>query len=109
LEEDWADDRVIVEHAILHVKPKDMMAYEAALKEALPLISATPGFIKLEVRACTEKAGCYLLLVEWEKLEDHTIGFRGSDRYFKWKDLLHRFYVPFPEVLHFGEAVVSSQ
>ena len=100
---------MIVEHAILIVKPKDMAAYEAALREALPLISATPGFIKLDVRPCLEKAGCYLLLVEWEKLEDHTIGFRQSDHYLKWKALLHPFYAPFPEVLHFGEAVVSTQ
>ncbi len=100
---------MIVEHALLYVKPEDMTAYEAALEEALPLISATPGFIKLEVRPCLEKLGCYLLWVEWEKLEDHTIGFRGSERYLKWKELLRRFYSPFPEVLHFGGSVVSSQ
>jgi heme-degrading monooxygenase HmoA len=109
LEEDRADDRVIVEQAILHVKPEDMAAYEAALRKALPLISATPGVIKLDVRHCFERAGCYLLLVEWEKREDHTIGFRSSDRYLKWRALLHRFYSPFPEVLHFAEAVVSTQ
>ena len=100
---------MIVEHAILNVKPEDMAAYEAALRKALPLISATPGFVKFDVRPCLEKAGCYLLLVEWEKLEDHTIGFRRSDRYLKWKELLHPFYSPFPEVLHFGEAVDSTQ
>ena len=108
MEEDWADDRVILEHAILNVKPEEMTAYEMALGEALPLISATPGFIKFDVRPCLERAGCYLLLVEWEKLEDHTIGFRQSIRYLKWKELLHPFYVPFPEVLHFGQAVVST-
>ncbi len=98
---------MILEHALLNVKPEDMAPYEAALKQALPLISATPGFIKLNVQPCIEKTGCYLLLVEWEKLEDHNIGFRQSDRYLKWKELLHPFYAPFPEVLHFGEAVVS--
>ena len=98
---------MIVEHAILNVKPLDDEAYQTALKQALPLIASTPGFIKLNVRPCLERAGCYLLLVEWEKLEDHTIGFRQSDRYLKWKELLHPFYSPFPEVLHFGDAVVS--
>ncbi len=98
---------MILEHALLYVKAEDTAAYEEALKTALPLISATPGFIKLEVRPCIEKVGCYLLLVEWEKLEDHTIGFRGSERYLKWKALLHPFYNPFPEVLHFGENLFS--
>ena len=98
---------MILEHAILDMKPEDQKAYEAALVQALPLIAATPGFIKLDVRACVETSGRYLLLVEWEKLEDHTIGFRQSERYHQWKELLRRFYSPFPEVEHFGEAIIS--
>lgn len=42
----------------------------------------------------------YLLLVNWETLEDHTVGFRGSDAYQDWKRLLHHFYDPFPAVEH---------
>ena len=98
---------MILEQAILNVKPGETAAYEAALKQALPLIAVTPGFIRFAVRPCLEKAGCYLLLVEWKKLEDHTAGFRGSERYVKWKDILHPFYAPFPEVLHFGDAVAT--
>jgi hypothetical protein len=43
----------------------------------------------------------FLLLVEWDRLEDHTIGFRGSPDYLQWRELLHRFYEPFPLVEHF--------
>ena len=43
----------------------------------------------------------YLLLVGWDTLEDHTIGFRGSEKYQEWKRLLHHFYDPFPTVEHF--------
>ena len=97
---------MILEHAILDVSPAETADYEAALKQALPLIAATPGFIRLEVRPCLEKPRRYLLLVEWRELEDHTVGFRNSDRYQAWKDLLHRFYSPFPLVEHYGEPVV---
>lgn len=99
---------MILEHAILDIPPADTADYEAALKLALPLITATPGFIRLEVRSCLEKPGRYLLLVEWRKLADHTVGFRNSDRYQAWKNLLHRFYSPFPLVEHFGRPVVTS-
>jgi heme-degrading monooxygenase HmoA len=99
---------VILEHAILDVDPGEVADYEAALKEALPFIAATPGFIRLEVRRCLEKQGRYLLLVEWRKLADHTVGFRNSDPYQAWKDLLHRFYSPFPLVEHYGVPVVTS-
>jgi heme-degrading monooxygenase HmoA len=98
---------MILEHAVLDVDPPAIGDYEAALKEALPLIRATPGFLKLEVRPCLEKPGRYLL-VQWRELEDHTEGFRGSDRYQDWKALLHRFYNPMPLVEHFGEPVLSG-
>ena len=98
---------MILEHAILDVDPAEMADYEAALKEALPLIRETPGFVRLDIRPCLEKPGRYLLLVEWRELADHTVGFRSSDRYQAWKNLLHRFYTPFPLVEHFGDPVVS--
>jgi heme-degrading monooxygenase HmoA len=96
---------MIIEHALLDVAPSRQKEYEAALDQALPLISATPGFLGLEVRPSLEIPGRFLLLVRWEKLEDHTQGFRGSDRYQQWRALLHHFYDPFPEVTHFGEPV----
>ncbi|HEX3487338.1 MAG TPA: antibiotic biosynthesis monooxygenase, partial [Micropepsaceae bacterium] len=72
---------MIVESAVLTVKAGQEPAFEIALKSALPLIEATPGFIGIEVRPCVETPNQYLLLVRWEKLEDHTVGFRQSDRY----------------------------
>jgi heme-degrading monooxygenase HmoA len=99
---------VIVEHAVLDVKEGEGAAFESALKEALPLIEATPGFLGLEVRPCVETQGRYLLLVRWQSLEAHNQGFRGSERYPKWRALLHHFYEPFPLVEHYGEPVAST-
>ena len=67
---------MILEAAILNIKAGQGKAFEAALSEALPLIEATPGFRGLEIRPCVEKPDQYLLLVRWDKLEDHTVGFR---------------------------------
>jgi len=98
---------MILESALLDVKPGQEAAFEAAMKEARPLIAATPGFRSIAVRRCLETPNRYLLLVEWEKLEDHTIGFRQSARYEQWRALLHHFYDPFPRVEHFGEGVLG--
>jgi heme-degrading monooxygenase HmoA len=100
---------MILESALLDVKPGEEAAFEAAIQEARPLIAATPGFRAIAVRRCLETANRYLLLVEWEKLEDHTIGFRQSARYEKWRALLHHFYDPFPRVEHFGANVLDSE
>ncbi len=99
---------MILEHALLNVKAGQGAAFEKALREALPLIKATPGFIRLEVKPCVETKDRYLLLVEWRTLEAHTVGFRASDRYPKWRALLHHFYDPFPAVEHYGDAVVAG-
>ena len=53
-------------------------AFEAAMKKARPLIEATEGFQKMEVRPCVESKDRYLLLVWWSTVEAHTVGFRQS-------------------------------
>ena len=90
---------------ILEVKEGQGAAFEKAMRQALPLIAATPGFIRIEVRPSIEQRGRYLLRVEWETLAAHVEGFRGSDRHAEWKWLLHHFYEPFPVVEHYGEPV----
>jgi heme-degrading monooxygenase HmoA len=53
------------------------------------------------VSRSVESPNLYLLLVEWDSIEAHTEGFRGSEEYGKWRALLHHFYEPFPVVEHF--------
>ncbi len=99
---------MILESAILDVKPGEAEAFEAAMRQARPLIAATPGFLSIAVKRCVETPNRYLLLVEWETLEAHTIGFRESPRYQQWRALLHHFYAPFPTVEHFDADVAGT-
>jgi heme-degrading monooxygenase HmoA len=92
---------VILEAAILNVKPGHEAAFEKASDEAKSIIFSMPGFISLQLQRSMETSNRYLLLVEWERLEDHTIGFRQSPQYQQWKKLLHHFYDPFPMVEHY--------
>jgi heme-degrading monooxygenase HmoA len=92
---------VILETAILDVRPGQEAEFEAAMQKARHLIVASPGCLSMEVRRCLEKSSRYLLLVQWRALEDHTIGFRQSAPYQEWRSLLHRFYDPMPVVEHY--------
>ncbi len=94
---------MVLEHAILSVRPGEESAFEAAMATARPLIAASPGFRSIAVRRSAEQMGDYLLLVEWDSIADHRDGFRRSDRYEAWRALLHKFYEPMPSVQYFED------
>ena len=99
---------MVLEVAILQVKPDQAAEFEQAFAEAQNIISSMPGYLEHELQSCVEVPDQYILLVRWETLEDHTEGFRGSSEYQRWKALLHHFYDPFPEVHHY-KSVFSGQ
>ena len=92
---------MILESAVLDVKPNQTREFEAAFAQAQRIIAASPGYIAHELQRCVEKPSRYLLLVRWRTLEDHTDGFRKSEPYQEWKKSLHHFYDPFPTVEHY--------
>ncbi len=92
---------MVLEVAVLQVRPGESAAFEAAFREAREIIASADGYQRHELRRCVEAADRYLLLVWWDTLESHTEGFRGSPAYERWRALLHHFYDPFPEVGHY--------
>lgn len=95
---------MVLESAVLDVKPGRASEFEASFREAQAIIASMPGYRGHELLRCLETESRYLLLVRWDTLEHHTKGFRGSPEYQRWKALLHDYYDPFPTVEHY-EAV----
>ena len=60
-----------------------------------------PGYLGHELQRCIEQVSHYMLLVRWESVAHHEVGFRKSEQYQEWRQLLHHFYDPFPTVLHY--------
>jgi heme-degrading monooxygenase HmoA len=92
---------MVLELAVLDVRPGQVGDFEVAFEEAKSIIASMPGFRSLELQRCVEVENRYALLVRWERLEDHVEGFRGSPEYQRWRALLHHFYDPFPTVEHY--------
>jgi len=92
---------MILEVAMLDVRAGQETQFEAAFREASVIIASMPGYRSHELQRCIERPGRYALLVRWDTLEDHMVGFRQSAAYQQWKALLHHFYDPFPVVEHF--------
>jgi len=91
----------VLEVAMLDVKINETFEFEKAFKQAQAIISSMEGYLDHDLQRCIETENRYILLVNWQSLEDHTEGFRGSEKYQQWRDLLHHFYQPFPVVEHY--------
>ena len=98
---------MILEVAILNVIPGKENEFLKAFSKAQEIISKMAGSISHQLKRCVENTSQFILLVEWEKLTDHTEGFRGSEEYKEWKKLLHHFYDPFPTVEHYEEVKIK--
>lgn len=90
-----------LEIAILNVKAGQNTRFEAAFSQAEVIIKNAQGYLGHELRRCEERVGQYVLLVHWQTTAHHNDGFRGSEAYQHWRELLHHFYQPMPTVEHY--------
>ena len=92
---------MILEVATLNIKKGLSAEFEINFQKAERIISSVKGYVSHQLKKCVEQENKYILLVNWETIEDHEIGFRKSEEYQQWKALLHHFYEPFPVVEHY--------
>lgn len=94
---------MILEHVWVRVAAADTERFEGAYAEAVTHLVTSPGCRGAALRRGVEDPERYLLLVEWETLEDHTVGFRGSEAFAAWRELVGPCFAEPPEVAHFKD------
>ena len=99
---------MVVQHCILRIRQGASDGFEAALRDAVPLIAASPGFRGIEVRPACETVGYYLLRVLWDDISSHRDGFQKSERFQQVRAMLLPFYEPWPDVSYFGEPIIDT-
>lgn len=93
---------MIVEVAEIFVRPGSQSEFDAAIQRGVETIIATsPGFRRYEVQRAIESPERYLLLIEWDSLESHTVVFRGSSAFARWRELVGPYFARPPHVEHF--------
>jgi len=93
---------MITEIAELRVRPEDRAAFIEAITRALAtVLSKARGYHRHAVFACQETPGRFVLHVEWETLEDHTVGFRESPAFAQWRAIIGPYFAQAPQVEHF--------
>jgi heme-degrading monooxygenase HmoA len=94
---------LILERALITVKPGQAEAFKLAFAKARPHIEGSKGCRKVEMRPGIENPDDFLLLVWWESLEDHTVGFRESQAFQEWRAILGPLFAAPPAVVHHHE------
>ena len=96
---------MILEIADIRIQPGQQAGFEAALREGIAnALSRSPGFLRVSVQHGIESPERYVLLIEWQTLEDHTEGFRNGPLFAVWRGHIGRFFASPPAVEHFSTA-----
>lgn len=97
---------MFIEHVYLQIKPDQSTAFEQAMQQAKGLVAGISGFHELQLLKHATQADRYILMIVWERIEDHQHGFRQSAAYLEWKALLHHFYTPMPSVEYYQTRIL---
>ncbi|AXB48216.1 antibiotic biosynthesis monooxygenase family protein [Amycolatopsis albispora] len=91
---------MVTEIALIEVHPGQEADFEKAVATAVPLFEAAEGCHGVRLRRSVEFPQRYRLLVEWETVEHHTVTFRGSAAFARWRELAGPFFAAPPQVEH---------
>ena len=92
---------MILERALFAIKPGQADDFEKAFAQAALLIRAAKGCRKAEMHRGVENPDGFILLVEWDTLEDHMVGFRESKAFTEWRAILGPHFASPPAVEHY--------
>ena len=92
---------MILEVATIDIKPGTNAEFEQNLEKAQAVISRSEGYLGHQFQKCIEQENRYVLLIRWENLEAHTLGFRGSELFKEWRALIGPFFENLPLVQHY--------
>jgi heme-degrading monooxygenase HmoA len=96
---------VIIERALFAIKPGQADDFEKAFALAAPLIRGAKGCRKANLHRGIENPDSFILIVEWDTLEDHMVGFRESQVFGEWRALLGPHFASPPAVEHYTAAL----
>lgn len=98
-----------IEIAQIDIKPGSERDFEAAVAKAQPLFKRAKGSVSMELHRSIEKPSRYRLIAEWKTLENHTVDFRNSEDFAKWRALIGPFFAGPPEVEHTKIVLISPE
>ncbi|MET7569033.1 antibiotic biosynthesis monooxygenase [Streptomyces sp. NPDC005492] len=94
---------MIVEHAELTVEAGREREFAESFGKAREVLAEADGFRWAELLRGAERPTSFLLLVGWDTVAAHMVGFRESEAFARWRALVGPFFAEPPVVEHFHE------
>ena len=91
---------MIVEVATIRVRDGEQAAFEAAARQAEGVFRRAAGCLGFAVNHCIEDPASFDVVIHWNTLEDHTVGFRNSLLFAEWRALVGPYFAEPPSVRH---------
>jgi heme-degrading monooxygenase HmoA len=99
---------MVLEIAEITVRSGTDEEFAAAVREGIRYVADTPGFRSARLTKGIETPGRFVLLIEWDSLEAHTVGFRQSENFGRWRGHIGPFLDGEPRVEHFDEVTLPG-
>jgi heme-degrading monooxygenase HmoA len=92
---------MILEIVTVQIKPGHEADYETAFAKASRYLMDSKGYISHQVQRCVETKGRYVILVQWESIDDHMIGFRESPAFQEYRQLVSPYFESPSQMAHY--------
>ena len=93
---------MILEIADFTITPGQQPEFEAALQQAVTTVaSKAQGFRGFKINHSIESPERYVLMIYWDTLEDHMVGFRQGPLFAPWRAIVGPYFAKPPAVEHF--------
>lgn len=92
---------MVIEIADFRVIAERQDQFADAVAEGLKFAAETPGFRTARLTRSVETPTRFVLMIEWDTVEAHTVGFRESENFGRWRAVVGPFFDGAPNVEHF--------
>jgi heme-degrading monooxygenase HmoA len=91
---------MVTEIADIRVLAERQEEFADAVRKGLGFVSGTSGFRSARLTRSVETPTRFVLIIEWDSVEAHTVGFRQSEAFGRWRAVVGPFFDGAPTVEH---------
>jgi len=92
---------MVVEYIRYKVPSTEAEAFEQDYAKAGVVLSTSPHCLHFELSRCVDEPGSYVIRIEWDSIDGHMKGFRGSEVFQRFFALVKPYIQQIEEMRHY--------